>query len=123
MMKHVILVAGLLAGAVLPANAQEPSKQPTHLYLTVPCGGYDIWYQDGAVWGSHGVCGGFSVFEAGLIARMGGRKYIIETATYPDGTLVTTRFTMPVDGQGEYDTYSTDGKSPPTHGHGTYTVG
>lgn len=123
MMKHIAILAGFLAAAISPAGAETPARQPTHLIINVPCGGYEFWYQDNSVWGSHGSCGSTSVIEGGLIARMSGRKYIIVTATYPDGGLtVTTRFTMPVDGQGEYDSYATDGHSPPTHNHGTYTT-
>jgi hypothetical protein len=124
MMKHVALAAGLLAAAAMPATAQAPARQPTHLIINVPCGGYDLWYQDGLVWGGHGSCGSTGVVEGGVIARMAGRKYIIVTATYPDGGLtVITRFTMPVDSQGEFDTYETDGHSVFDHQHGTYTVG
>jgi hypothetical protein len=122
MMNRFILAAGLLAAAVLPANAHAPSKQPKHLLIDVICGGYELWYQDNSVWGAHGSCGAPNVVESGLIARMDGQKYIIVTATYPDGGLtVTTRFTMPKDGQGEFDTYATDGTSAPAHQHGTYT--
>lgn len=119
MLKHFIPAIGLLAAAVVPAQA----KQPTHLIIDVTCGGYELWIQDGSVWGAHGSCGAPNVVEGGLVAKMGGRKYIIVTATYPDGGLtVTTRFTMPVDGQGEFDTYATDGSSAPMHQHGTYTA-
>jgi hypothetical protein len=122
MIKHMLLATGLFAAA-LPAAAEPASKQPKHLIINVTCGGFELWYQDGSVWGGHGSCGSPDVAEGGLVARMGGRKYIIVTATYPDsGNVVTTRFTMPVDGQGEWDSYTTTGTSAPTHNHGTYTT-
>lgn len=119
MLKHLILATGLLAAALVSARAKEPE----HLLINVTCGGYELWIQDGSVWGAHGSCGAPNVVEGGLVAKTGGRKYIIVTATYPDGGMtVTTRFTMPVDGQGEFDSYATNGTSPPTHNHGTYTT-
>ncbi|HEX4861109.1 MAG TPA: hypothetical protein VFV07_07715 [Rhizomicrobium sp.] len=122
MLKH--LAAALLFAALpIQAQADTAARPPRHLIINVTCGGFELWYQDSAVWGSHGSCGGPAVTEAGLIAKMGGQKYIIVTTTYPvSGIMVTTRFTMPVDGQGTWDSYSTDGTSAPTQHHGTYTT-
>lgn len=123
MLKQIAVVAGLLAAATLPASAQSPAKQPKHLIVNLPCGGYELWYQDNAVWGTHGACLTPNVFVGGVIAKMGGQKYFIVTGTYPiSGIIVTTRLTLPVGGQGEWDEYATDGTSAPTHSHGTYTT-
>lgn len=122
-MKHLALFVGLLSALPLQAQAAAAAQQPKHLIIDVACGGYELWYQDGLVWGSHGSCGSPDVTEGGVIAKMGGRKYIVVTATYPNsGLVVTTRFTMPVDGQGEWDAYVTDGHDAPSQSHGTYTT-
>ena len=122
MMKHIAFALALFSAGMPVAQAQAATKQPRHLILDVTCGGYEFWYQDNSVWGAHGACGMPNVTEGGLIAKMGGQKYIIATATYESGIVVTTRFTMPVDGHGTWDSYATDGTSPPAHDSGTYTT-
>ena len=123
MLRHLAAAVALLAALPFQARAETAARQPGHLIINVTCGGFELWYQDGAVWGSHDSCGGPAVTEAGLVAKMGGTKYLIVTTTYPvSGIMVTTRFTMPVDGQGEWDSYTTDGSSAPTRDHGTYTT-
>lgn len=123
MLKQSALAAGLFAATILPAIAGTPAEQPKHLIINLPCGGYELWYQDSSAWGTHGACLTPNVFVGGVIAKIGGQKYIIVTGTYPiSGYIVTTRLTMPVGGQGEWDEYATTGSGPPTHSHGTYTT-
>jgi hypothetical protein len=122
MMKQIAAVLALLTALPAQAQAHAP-KSPKHLIINVACGGFELWYQDGLVWGAHGSCGAPNVTEGGVIAKMGSQRYIVVTATYPNsGLVVTTRFTMPVDGQGTWDSYVTDGESAPSQTHGSYTT-